>query len=235
MRRFDSAHAAIVESSDVQSAIESLRDQYALANVTYHLSQTVADEVDAPFVRTTYPAEWVARYLLKGYVKVDPVATTGFQRTLPFDWRELQPTDDAIPMMEDAARFGIGMSGYSIPVRDKAGRRALVSLTSNLGSASWTEFVEKHLSDLLELAHRVHEKAVIEQYGDVDPVPQLAPREIECLAWAARGKEAPMIAAILNISDNTVRHYLKAARFKLGCSTISQAVAKATRFRIIGE
>ncbi|WP_419459982.1 autoinducer binding domain-containing protein [Agrobacterium tumefaciens] len=59
--------------------------------MTYHLSQTTAHVVDAPFVRTTYHDAWVSRYLLRGYVLVDPVVQQGFSRLLPFDWREIDP------------------------------------------------------------------------------------------------------------------------------------------------
>ena len=54
----------------------------------------------------------------------------------------------------------------------------------------------------------------------------MSPREFECLEWAARGKSAWDIGAILGISRRTAAFHLDNARLKLGVKTISQAVAK---------
>ena len=40
------------------SVLDTVRATYDL-HATYHLAQTVAAKVDSPFVRTTYPTEWV--------------------------------------------------------------------------------------------------------------------------------------------------------------------------------
>jgi hypothetical protein len=68
-RTFHEIDAALT----VQAALEIFQRAYDIDFATYHLAQTVAGVVDAPFVRTTYRDAWVARYLLKGYVKVDPI------------------------------------------------------------------------------------------------------------------------------------------------------------------
>ena len=77
--------AGIEAASTVAEAIEVVQANYGIDYVTYHLAQTVAGIVDAPFVRTTYPDPWVARYLVKDYVKVDPILHEGLVRQLPFD------------------------------------------------------------------------------------------------------------------------------------------------------
>ena len=82
-------------------------------------------------------------------------------------------------------------------------------------------------------AHVIHRKAIYELHGENDPVPTLSPREIECLHWTALGKDYKDIAVILGISEHTTRDYLKTARFKLGCATISAAASRAVQLRII--
>lgn len=56
---------------------------------------------------------------------------------------------------------------------------------------------------------------------------ELAPRELECLLWIARGKKVPEIAVIMGISPHTVRSYTKTIHAKMNCVTAAQAVAKA--------
>lgn len=230
---FERAFEEIRASPDVQEAIKAFRDEYAVSNVTYHLAQTVSGNVDAPFVRTTYPDAWVSRYLLRDYVKIDPVVQEGFQRQLPFEWSELAPTPKAQELMIDAIQHGVGMAGYSIPISDKAGRRALFSINYAAPDESWAQLLSTHREDWAELAHLVHRKAVSELHGDEDPIPHLGPREIECLTWTARGKGSKEIAILLGLSDNTTKAYLKSARFKLTCSNLPEAVTKAIKLHII--
>jgi DNA-binding CsgD family transcriptional regulator len=220
-------------AADTQSAVSGIRDIYGFDNVTYHLAQTISGNVDAPFVKSTYPDAWVSRYLLRGYVRIDPVVREGFQRRLPFDWREIMLTEQAGDFMEDAKAHGLGGNGYSIPVLDRAARHALLSFNSSLSDDEWSEFIAANAADLAELAHRVHKKAIDELYGPTDPVPALGPRELECLTWAAHGKDSKTIAMLLGISDHTARNYLKSARFKLDCANIAQAVTKAIKLRLI--
>src|SRR5690606_33622029 len=73
------AFEAVKASQDVATAIAAVRDIYEVNHVTYHLAQMIAGAYDYPFVKTTYPDAWVARYFLQGYVKIDPVVQEGFE------------------------------------------------------------------------------------------------------------------------------------------------------------
>lgn len=210
-----------------------MQDHYGLSNVTYHLAQTIVGKIDSPFVRTTYPDQWVARYLLKGYVGVDPVIREGFARSLPFDWSEIDTSSSDEPFLSDAAGHGIGNRGYSIPITDKAKRRALVSVNSTLPEFRWRSLAARCVDEWVELAQLIHRIAIAELYGERDPVPALSRREIECLHWTALGKDHRDIALILSLSEHTVRDYTKSARLKLGCATLSAAVTRANYLRII--
>lgn len=230
-----SVGATIHDSANVQAALESLRDIFRLKHISFHLGQIRIGELDAPFVQTTYPSQWVSRYVLKGYVNIDPVAREGFERQFPFDWREVALDERAAELMSDAAAHDLGKSGYSIPVVDRTGRRSLLSFTSDMTGRDWDDFIAGHRELLSEAAFQLHRKALVEVFGNADPMPPLGPREIECLYWTARGKDYLAIAEILGISGHTVRGYLKSARFKLECATLPQAVAKALALRIIKE
>lgn len=230
---FEGAFEAIRQSANVQEALFAFRQHFQVANVTYHLAQTVSGNVDSPFVRTTYPDNWVARYLMRDYVKIDPVVQEGFSRQLPFEWAEVTPSIAAIELMMDAVAHGVGPAGYSIPVTDRASRRALLSINSAAADAAWSEQIEAHREEWAELAHLIHRKAVTELHGDKDPLPQLGRRELECLTWTARGKGSKEIAILLGLSEHTTKAYLKSCRFKLLCSNLPEAVTKAIKLRLI--
>ncbi|MBD8555580.1 autoinducer binding domain-containing protein [Rhizobium sp. CFBP 8762] len=230
---FETAFDRAKGCNSVQEAITFIQQNYAVDYVTYHLAQTVSGTFDAPFVRTTYPPEWVSCYLLKNYIQTDPIIREGFERQMPFDWREVTIPPSAQTFFEDAKLHNIGDKGYSIPVRDKGNRRALLSFSTAASEDIWDITLAANRDAWIELAHLVHKKAVLELHGGTDPIPVLGRREIECLYWSALGKDHKSVARILGISQHTARGYIKSARYKLGCSSISAAVSLATKLRII--
>ncbi len=229
---FQTAFREIAAASDVSNALLVFNDVYRIDFSTYHLAQTIADVVDAPFVRTTYPDPWVSRYLLNGYVKVDPIVREGLVRQMPFDWREVEFPAPARNFIDDAQAHGLGGSGYSIPIVDKS-RRALLTLNSRQVPEDWSTTVLQFRDEWIELSYQIHRKAISELYGEHDPLGFLGSREVECLHWCALGKDSKDIAAILGLSDHTIRSYIKSARFKLGCATTAAAAARATQLRLI--
>ncbi len=137
--------------------------------------------------------------------------------------------------MIDAVQHGVGACGYSAPIVDRTARWPLFSINSILEEGAWDEFIETHVEKIQKIAYQIHRKVIEELFGELDPMPQIGPREIEGLTWTARGKDYLAIAQILSISRRTVRGYLKSARFKLECATLPQAVAKAVRLKLIEE
>ncbi|QTG16983.1 LuxR family transcriptional regulator (plasmid) [Agrobacterium tumefaciens] len=220
------------DATSVDDALRILEAAYGIDFSTYHLALTVADVVDTPYVRTTYRDAWVARYLLRGYVKVDPIVREGLIRQMPFDWREVEIPQAAHDFLLDAQEHGVGANGYSIPIVDKK-RRALFSLNSRKPASEWSSVVQQYSREWLDLAFLIHRKAVFELHGEHDPIPQLGPREKECLYWSALGKTNDEIAEILGLSIHTTQRYLMSARHKLGAASTTSATALAIQLRLI--
>ena len=230
--RFERIALEVQDAKDVQESLQILQLAYGVDFATYHLALTIVDIVDTPYVRTTYGATWVSRYLLRDYVKIDSVLREGLVRQLPFDWREVEIPQNAHEFLVDAQDHGIGANGYSIPIIDKS-RRALLSLNSWKTGDDWSVTVAQYREEWLELAFLIHHKAIFELHGEHDRIPQLTPREIECLHWTALGKDAIDIAVLLKLSEHTIRAYLKSARTKLGSGSITFTIARAIQLRLI--
>lgn len=231
--RFDELLLRVVDEPDIEQALRVSCGALGVDHMVYHLAHNISLPIDSPFVRTTYSPEWIARYLLNNYVEDDPVVQRGFQSSLPFHWSDLKietPVQQTIFM--EALAHGVGQLGYSIPITDKAGRRALFSLNHSGDPVAWMRLIDQNAALLAELGQILHRKALLHLHAE-DRRPPLSPRELECLNWTAQGKDASTIAEILEISDHTVRDYLKSAKYKLGCGTIAQAVYEATRLRLI--
>ena len=219
----------------VQQAVQDIADVYGVEFVTLHLFRSGDDAQNKPYVRTNYPDAWVSHYLLNDYVRIDPVLQMAEHTAGPFCWSVIDPEPHQLGMMEQAFKHGVGPTGFSVRHVDAIGRRSVLSFNAQSApdGATWTPYVTQNRDGLIALAHKVHHKALSEIYGEDDALPQLSPREVECLKWTAEGKAHTDIAIILGLSDHTVRGYLKDARMKLDSVTLAQAVSKAASLGLI--
>ncbi len=226
------AYEIIDNTPDMEDTITQLRDLLKVDHLVYHSSKLGASPSVDPYIRLTYPATWIKRYLQMGYVDLDPVLREGFQRTLPFDWSELKIQGDAeMSFLVDALAHGVGPHGLSIPVQSKHGHRALFSVSFSRSQPEWLDFRKATQPVLIEIAHRLHRRVISEVFGEDRP--HLTNRELECLRWIARGKDTSEIAVILSISPHTARYYLKSARYKLDCVSSAQTVSKAVKLGLL--
>jgi hypothetical protein len=67
----------------MQCAIEALRDAFAVHHVVYHWVSAAGDQYGCG----TYSPEWVARYVAREYLRIDPVVLGCLQNFLPVDWK----------------------------------------------------------------------------------------------------------------------------------------------------
>jgi DNA-binding CsgD family transcriptional regulator len=100
-------------------------------------------------------------------------------------------------------------------------------------------FTASRATDVLDVA-RAHGVAVARRNGNWEFIETaeiqtrlLTPREREVLTWVARGKSASDIGKILRIAKRTVDEHAQSAVRKLGAQNRAQAVAIASRGRII--
>jgi LuxR family transcriptional regulator, quorum-sensing system regulator CinR len=220
---------------DINDALREVCSFLQVRHLTYLLAQNPCMGVTSTFVRTTYPAEWVSRYLTGSYEHRDPVFARGLCGKVPFFWSEASlATADAREFFAEAKSHGVGGLGYCVPIADRLGLRAMLCLNHSGDAAAWRSKVAEHRTIIAKIADAIHGRALgLLRVTDVQA--PLSPREIECLTWAAQGKDALTIASILEISDHTARDHLRFAKKKLGCTTIAQAVYKAGKLNLINH
>jgi LuxR family transcriptional regulator, quorum-sensing system regulator CinR len=226
------AFAIIGDTPEMEETIAKLRDLLRVDHLVYHSSKLGASPSVDPFIRLTYPASWIKRYLQMGYVDLDPVIRAGFLRTLPFDWSELTISSPAeAAFLADALAHSVGPHGMSIPLVSKHGHRGLFSVSFSRSEQEWKDFKRTTQPALIQIANRIHRRVISDIFGEDRP--HLTSRELECLRWIALGKDTSEIAVILDISPHTARDYLKSARFKLDAVSSAQAVTKAVKLGLL--
>jgi LuxR family transcriptional regulator, quorum-sensing system regulator CinR len=226
------AYSIVEKKAEIQAIVTQLRDFLNIDHLVYYTSKRGSSPSVDPYFRLTYPASWLARYVGMGYADVDLILREGFLRTLPFEWCELDTSNDAeAAFLADAAAHGVGPHGYSIPVLTKHGHRGLFTVSSSGSEGEWCKFLATTQPGLVQIANRLHRRVVGDLFGEDRP--RLTARELECLRWVALGKGAVEIAAILNISPHTARGYLKSVHYKMDCVTSAQAVTKAVKLGLL--
>lgn len=177
---------------------------------------------------SNWPPDLVAAYDELGFLSKSPVVKSLRKSTKPFIWEAngVNPESSICPgneYVELFARFGVDMS-VTIPVQQASGQRGVVSFSGKRDLPSEPELMEiSYYANLL--FSRIAEIGNHEQEQEN----VLSTRERECLQWTASGKTSQEIAAILELSEHTVNHYLSAACQKLGAVNRAHAVAKSIR------
>jgi DNA-binding CsgD family transcriptional regulator len=165
-------------------------------------------------------------------------------QTLPLIWQNLDGQIDfadqhlsvsEIEFMRHVYACGI-TSGCNIPIYLDNGRLSLVSFFSSR-TISELALSEGDIAELLYLGHRIHEELTRSPQWEVSTQSKgsikISPRELECMRWASRGKNATEIAQILGISTLTVRDHFKNAAAKLNTVTRTQALARLYELGIL--
>jgi DNA-binding CsgD family transcriptional regulator len=177
-----------------------------------------------------FPAGWQKGWAR--YSSHDPYYRSAWGSDLPVDWDDVKAAAWLTPVQKDSIAYIGDLMGFAdgitVPVHLAGGRFAFVSAAARQRS-EWRQDRATTERSLLLLSHSFHAAVARKFLQDIElPIsPQLKPRELECLLWAARGLSAPETATQIHRSVETVRFHLKNAMGRLGARTIAQAVARA--------
>lgn len=216
---------AAATPADMQAAIEALRDAFGVNHMVYHWVSAAGEQYGCG----TYSPAWVARYLERDYLRIDPVLIGCLQTFQPVDWKRMDWSGKAQRAFQaDAIAHGVGRQGYSIPIRGPNGQFALFTINHDADDATWAAFEQRHGPDLILIAHYFNSKALEFEPGRTPPPAQaLSPREVDALTLLALGHSRAQAANALSISEHTLRAYIESARLKLGAANTTHAVARA--------
>ena len=182
-----------------------------------------------------FPTEFRTRFLLQDYVFIDPVLTTARRKLTPFEWAydwerrlgHIRLTPKQKEILDEGADFGI-TKGTAFPIPSLRGGLGILVANSSESEREVDQLWRHRRHEIHLNAFCIHEAftaSLANHFGDY--AYKLAPRETECLQWAASGKTVWETSEILGISEHTVRTYLDRAMRKLDCYSKQQAIVKA--------
>ncbi len=148
------------------------------------------------------------------------------RRVAPFTWSavaaERKLSRGEVEVWRTANAWG-WTDGFTVPIHGPGGYLGIVA-----AAGTRTDLPDETTAFLHAAALAVHDRcrALTNLKALVDPERPLTARELECLRWVAAGKTDWEVAAILGISQETVRTHVDQARKKFGAQTRPQAIAR---------
>lgn len=181
----------------------------------------------------------------RGYFRIDPVQQVALRTTTPFFWNYDRDActlinrfmSDATAPVTHYLRERDMSCGVTVPVHMPRGDYATVTGLRLGAKRDFEHEAAAALADFGLLAHVFHESAypVFDRDARSCTAMRLTERERECLRHAAEGLSAKEISRIINRSVPTVVMHLNAAARKLGAKNRTQAVVRATHYRLLDD
>lgn len=217
--------------AEIQDLTFDIRDHIGVTHIVYFWVNNQSQRYGAG----TYTDEWIARYLEKDYMRIDPVILGCFQRFHPVDWKRLDWSGKARKaFLEDAIAYGVGNQGLAIPLRGPSGQFALFTMNHYCSDREWEQLIDIYMKDMMLLAHYINQKALEFEGEDIASAAKvLSPRETDALKFLAMGYNRAQAAESMSISEHTLRVYIESARFKLGAANTTHAVSRALSLGLI--
>ncbi len=184
------------------------------------------------FILNGYSKQWWERYVEMDYQTVDPTFRHCItnKSVIPITWSSKvfkEPT--GAKLLGEAKEAGL-RHGASFAVHGGRGETAMLSLATCRAARETESDVAASMAQGQLLACYIHE-AVQRIVLNQGPLPLqkvvLTPREKECLLWAAEGKTAWEIGAIINTSERTAVFHLQNAANKMGVKNRHHAISRA--------
>ncbi|PWJ22105.1 helix-turn-helix transcriptional regulator [Jannaschia seohaensis] len=226
-RKLDDVLEGLGDATDLAgltAAVYEMRDCYDVEHLVYHSVKSSGDQ----WAALTYDPTWVEDYTRNNLQTIDPVVLACFNRFTPVDWKRLDwSSRPARALLGEAVASGLGNQGFSLPIHGPSGHFAVFTVNHCSGDESWARFTGAHLNEILLAAHYINERALLIEGVGRGPNPSLSPRETDALTLLAAGRSRAQAAETLRISEHTLRVYIESARFKLGGTNTTHAVANA--------
>lgn len=184
------------------------------------------------FILNGYSKEWRERYIEMNYEAVDPTLHHCYTKksTIPIIWsNKIFKERASARFLSEAKEAGLN-HGASFAIHGGRGEAAMLSLATSREAREAETDIVANLAKGQLLACYLHEavqRIVLNQGPLKLQKVTLTPREKECLLWAAEGKTAWEIGAIINTSERTAVFHLQNAANKMGVRNRHHAISRA--------
>lgn len=152
---------ALVDVAHFPDLVDLLRQFSEAIGVSHCTLHVVVEAPSTDFstrALTTYPEDWVSRYIDRRYFLIDPVVRAARSAEAGFFWDTLDVSNPAArTFYHDAKAHGIGPSGYTMPIITERGDKIGISVSSPEEREIFRERIRHFEEDLLTVGFCVVE------------------------------------------------------------------------------
>lgn len=168
---------------------------------------------------SNYPEAWIERIFSQRYYLDDPLHAASTRTRIGFAWHDVPQmitmTRRQAGILHEAADFGLE-DGVTVPIHYPGEYRATCSLGGR-NRVTLSPQVRAAAQLVAVFAFGPARRVVLDRMGQQKPpVPSLSPRHVDCVGLLASGLGDTQIAAMLNLSEDTVHQHIKQAMRRYG-------------------
>ncbi len=143
---------------DLVDLLRQFSEAIGVAHCTLHVVSEVPSTAFTTRALTTYPDEWVTRFINRRYFTIDPVSRASVAAESGFFWDTLDVSSPPVlAFYHDAKAHGIGPSGYTLPIITERGDKIAISVSSPEEREAFRERIGHVEQDLLTVGFCITE------------------------------------------------------------------------------
>ena len=229
----------IIDSIEATTTREQLLEVYSDFVGQYGFTSLVVAQLFNPLLArnlanqisiTNWNLEWQEIWWENGYYEHDPIVNYLFKTQKLFSWDIAYQNASKIgkKIFQESKKFGF-TNGIAFPVSTDFGSLGIVSLGANV-----VDFEETVLTIIQTVSKHTYLHLVkLRNIETTNSASSFTKRETEIMHLVSQGKTNGEIAKILDLSDETIKSYLKLVSQKLNTVNRAHAVSEAIRKGLI--
>ncbi|MGQ4878650.1 LuxR family transcriptional regulator [Billgrantia sp. LNSP4103-1] len=224
---------SITKKSDFFSLFEEILQSCGVNKYAYVYTSLSLGQVSDIYIFGNYDRAWVDIYKDEKYYRADPVMLLSSRSSLPFFWGDIPAhVKSKSEIFELAQDYGIE-KGYSIPMHNPGCSFGSLHLSVGRSDTDFEARISQNclLLRLLSIMAHNYFSQDVQQFNTV----RLSSREKECLLWVSQEKTYWETAAILGVSERTIKFHMNNMAKKLNAANAKQLIAKALAMNLLIE
>lgn len=218
---------------DIEQHLENILHLSGEMCFSYSVINKLAPE--EPFICSSFPAEWVKKYINHGLYRHDPVLKLASHTLISFRWNQLNllhANAQDRNFFRESVKYNL-LQGFTLPLHDYENNIATLNLCSNSQPDLLTQRSIAQMGRLYVLFLSIHHRFLQDRsryYATLHDKMEkkLTSRETQVLHWASIGKTYREIAIIMGITESTVKFHIGNLITKLDVINAKQAIKKAS-------
>ncbi len=143
---------------DLVDLLKQFAEAIGVTHCTLHVVRETPTSSFSTRALTTYPEDWVARYVDRRYFTVDPVYRESLTCETGYFWEDLDVSNPQVrAFCQDAKAHGVGPAGFTLPIMTERGDKIAISVSAAEDREGLRTTIRHYEADLLTVGFSLTE------------------------------------------------------------------------------